>query len=258
MLEKILKDLKLGDKEEKIYRLILERGKVAPSVISRLTHINRTTVYSCAKELKDRGLILEDIGGKTIYYTPARGEELEKVIKKEKEKFDEKISTIKKLQSELVSLPESKNYSIPKIRFIDEVDIESYLNESLSKWYESMQKIDTTWWGFQDHTFVEKFEKWIDHSWKIAPKEIDLKLLTNGSDIEKKMKDKKYAERRNVRFFPKSEFSATQWVMGDYIIFLITKEHPYYMIEIRDAVIAENTRELFKKLWKIVDSNYLI
>ncbi len=258
MLEKILKDLELGQKEEKVYRLILERGKVAPAVIARMAHINRSTVYSVAKELKEKGLIVEDIGGKMLYYLPTRSEELEKVIKKEKEKSEEKINIIKKLQAELTALPESKNYSIPKIRFVDEVDIADYLNEALPRWHESMLKVDTTWWGFQDHSFVEKFEKWIDHSWKVAPKEIDLKLLTNGSDIEKKMKDKKYAERRNVRFFPKSEFSATQWVMGDYIIFITTKEHPYYLIEIRDAVIAENTRELFKKLWKIVDSNYLI
>lgn len=258
MLENILKELELGKKEEKVYRLILERGKVAPALIARMVHVNRTTVYSVAKELKEKGLIVEDISGKTIYYMPARSEELEKVIKREKEKSEEKINTIKKLQSELTALPASKNYSIPKIRFVDEADIEDYLHEALPKWYESMVKIDNTWWGFQDHSFVEKFEKWIDYCWKIAPKDLSVKLLTNGSDIEKKMKDKKYADRRNVRFFPKSEFGATEWVIGDYIVFVITKEHPYYLIEIRDAVIAENTRELFKKLWKMVDSNYLI
>lgn len=258
MLEKILKDLELGKKEEKIYRLILERGKIAPAMISRLTKINRTTVYSVAKELIDRGLVYEDIGGKIIYYLPSRSEDLEKVIKKEKDKLNEKIDTIKRLQKELVSIPQSKNYSVPKIRFIEEVDIEDYLNESIIKWHESMLAVDATWWGFQDHSFVERFEKWIDRFWKTAPKEINLKLLTNGSKIEEKMKNKKYAEQRQVRFFPKSEFSATQWVVGDYIIFINMKEHPYSAIEIRDAVIAENTRELFKKLWGVVDGNYLI
>ncbi len=258
MLEKILKELELSNKEEKVYRIIIERGKVAPALIARLAHINRTTVYSVTKDLKDRGLIVEDMSGKTLYYTPARSEELDKVIKKEKEKSEEKISTIKKLQSELALLPESKTYSIPKIRFIDEADIEAYLYEALPRWHQSMLKVDTTWWGFQDHSFVEKFEKWIDHSWKVAPETIDLKLLTNGGEVEKKMKDKKYAEKRSVRFFPKSDFSATQWVLGDYIVFIITKERPYYLIEIRDAVVAENTRELFKKLWSVGDGKYLV
>jgi sugar-specific transcriptional regulator TrmB len=258
MLDALLDTLALGSKEKAIYKIILERGKVAPAMVSRIAHINRTTVYSVAKDLKDRGLIVEDLGGKTLYYLPARSEELDKVIKKEKEKSDEKIATIKKLQSELTQLPQSKIYSVPKIRFIDELDIDSYLYEALTRWHESMLVSDNTWWGFQDHTFVEKFEKWIDHSWKVAPKEINLKLLTNGSEIEKKMRDKKYAEKRGIRFYPKSDFTATQWVMGDYIIYILTKEHPYYLIEIRDAVIAENTRELFKKLWNVVDYKYLV
>lgn len=30
---------------------------------------------------------------------------------------------------------------------------------------------DSTWWGFQDHTFVEHYEKWIDWYWQeVAPK----------------------------------------------------------------------------------------
>lgn len=258
MLGKIFGELGLSTKEEQVYRLILERGKVAPSQIARLARINRTTVYSVAKELKEKGLIQEDASGKTLYYLVTRSEELERVIKREKEKSEQKINVIKKLQAELQTIPESKSYSVPKIRFVDEVDIGEYLDEALPRWHESMQKVHTTWWGFQDHSFAEKFEKWIDYSWKVAPEGIDLKLLTNDSEIEKKMRTKKYAERRKVLFFPKSEFGATQWVMGDYIVFIITKERPYYLIEMRDAVIAENTRELFKKLWGVVDARYLI
>lgn len=258
MIDPLLQKLGLGPKEQLVYKMVLERGKVSPAVVARLARINRTTVYSVAKELKEKGLILEDISGKTIHYIPSRAEELEKVISRQEQENVRKIGLIRKLQTELQNLPESKNLSIPKIRFVDELDIEEYLYESVPRWMESIVKVDPTWWGFQDHTFVEKFEKWIDYVWKIAPKEMDLRLLTNGSDIEKRMKDKKYAGRRNMRFFPKSDFSATQWVIGDNIIYIITKEHSYYLIEIRDTVIAENTRELFRKLWNVVDYKYLV
>ena len=79
-MEKILEKLGLGNKEQIIYKLILERGKIAPVQVSRLTKINRTTVYSAAKELQEKGLIVEDLGGKTLYYLPAREQELEKII----------------------------------------------------------------------------------------------------------------------------------------------------------------------------------
>jgi sugar-specific transcriptional regulator TrmB len=258
MLEKTLKILGISEKETKVYQLIVERGKVSPAQISKLTKINRTTVYGVLKELVLQGLVVEDAGSKILYYLPALSNELEKVIKREKEKSEEKIGVLKKLQAELVTLPQSKNYSVPKIRFIDEVDIEDFLYESIPRWNESLLLHDKTWWGFQDHSFVEKFEKWIDYYWKHNPENVVLKLLTNDSEAEKGMRQKKYAKRREVRFFPNSQFGATEWVIGDYIIFIMTKDRPYYLIEIRDAVIAENTRELFKKLWKTVDDKYII
>ena len=72
MLEKLLNQLGLGEKEQTIYKLILEHGKIAPALLSRLAKINRTTTYSVANELKTKGLIIEDLGGKTLYYLPAK------------------------------------------------------------------------------------------------------------------------------------------------------------------------------------------
>lgn len=250
MLEKTLKEFGLGDKEQIIYKLILEYGKIAPALLSRLAKINRTTVYSVAKELQEKGLIIEDLGGKTLYYLPAREGELEKIVEREKEKVKSKEGSIRELQQFLKTMPGSKAYSVPKIRFIDEEDLEKYLYEATPRWNESMLATAPTWWGFQDHTFVEKFEKWIDWLWDHSPKEIDLKLFTNESDIEERMKDKKYKERRNLKFWNNSELTGTQWILGNYIILVITKQRPYYLVEINDSVMAHNMREVFKTLWQ--------
>lgn len=250
MIDNILNQLGLSDKEKIIYKLILEHGKISPALLSRLTKINRTTVYSVANELKSKGLITEDLGGKIIYYIPVYENELEKTIKKESEKYKEKEKKLRELQEALKNIPKSKTYSVPKIRFIEEEDINDYLYESTPKWHESMLKTDKTWRGFQDHTFVEKFEKWIDWHWEVASKKIDLKLFTNESEIENKMKMKKYAENRMMKFLKSNEFSATEWVVGEYIVFVMTKQRPYYLVEINDSVLAANTRELFKILWE--------
>lgn len=252
MIDNLLNQLGLSDKEKTIYKLILEHGKISPALLSKLTKINRTTVYSVANDLKSKGLIAEDLGGKIIYYVPILENEFEKTIKKENEKFKEKEKTLRELQEALKNIPKSKTYSVPKIRFIDETDLEDYLYEATPKWHKSMIKTDSTWWGFQDHTFVEKFEKWIDWHWDIAPKEIDLKLFTNESGIEKDMKTKKYVERRMIKFLESNEFSATVWAVGEYLVFVMTKQRPYYLVEINDSVLAANTRELFKTLWKKV------
>ena len=250
MLEKLLNELGLGEKEQKVYKLILEHGKISPALLARLAEIKRTTVYSVANELVDKGLIIEDWGGKILYYIPSRENELEKIIGKEKEKTKNKESTIRELQEVLKNIPESKAYSVPKIRFVDEADLEQYLYEATPRWYESMLMTDATWYGFQDHTFVEKFEKWIDWSWEKAPQPIKLKLLTNESEIEEKMRDKKYSEKRMLKFWGNNEFTGTQWIVGSYIILVVTKQRPYYLVEIHDSVMAHNMREVFKGIWK--------
>ncbi len=250
-MEEILKQLGLGEKEQTIYKLILERGKVAPALLSRLAHINRTTVYSVAKELKEKGLIIEDLGGKNLYYLPARGNELDKLIVQEKEKAQAKENSIRGLQEFLKNIPESKTYSVPRIRFIDESDLEKYFYEATPRWIESQIANDeTTWWGFQDHTFVEHFEKWIVWFWKQAPKKIDLKLFSNASPIEEHMTEHNIA-RRQIRFWEGDKnITGTQWIVGSYIILVVTSQRPFYLVEIHDAVLAHNMREVFKKLWE--------
>ncbi len=249
MLEKLLNQLELSPKEQAVYKLILEHGKITPASLGRLAGINRTTVYSVAQELKSKALIIEDLGDKTVCYIPARGDELEKIVTREKEKMRDKEASIRELQEFLKGVPGSKTYSVPKIRFVDEVDLEDYLYEAMPRWYESMCAHDSTWWGFQDHTFVEKFEKWIDWSWEQAPTGVNLNLLTNESDIEKKMADKAYRSQRHMRYCTNKEFTATQWVIGSSVIFIMTKQKPFYLVEVNDSVVAHNLRELFKGIW---------
>lgn len=248
-LEKVLKEMGLGEKEQVLYGLILEHGKIAPTLLSRLTKINRTTIYSVANELKEKGLIIEDLGGKVLYYLPAPAEELERVIRKERENVKKKETVVRELQEILKSVPSSKTYAVPKIRFIEEESLERYLYEATPRWIESMLVNEPTWWGFQDHTFVKKFEKWIDWSWEKSPEEINLKLFTNESDVEKKMKDKKYAGRRHMKFLQSEKFSASQWVLGDYIVLIKTDGRPRYLTEIHDSALAHNMRQIFKGLW---------
>lgn len=250
MLEKLLNQLGLGNKEQIVYKLILEHGKISPALLSRLAKINRTTVYSVAKELKEKGLIIEDLGGKVLYYLPSRENELQKIIEQEKEKAKNKENSIRELQEFLKNIPESKTYSVPKIRFVDEADLEKYLYEASPRWLENQLLVDKTWWGFQDHTFVEKYESWIDWFWKKAPKEIDLKLFSNKSEIEEKMKGKEIIKRQ-IRFWKgKNNFTGTQWIVGDYIILIVTQQRPFYLVEINDSVMAHNMRELFKNTWE--------
>jgi DNA-binding MarR family transcriptional regulator len=254
MLEELLTKLSLNDKEQSVYRAIAEAGKISTARISRLANINRTTVYSVCGELKKKGLIKESVGEKVAYWMARGGGELDRVIAREREALARKEETIGSLKKALKGMPGSKTFSIPKVRYVEEEELETYLYDAVPKWNESILATNqTTWWGFQDHRFVEQYEKWIVWYWKHAPEEIDLKLFSNDSTIESHMVEKNI-ERRQIRFWEngveeKSDFTGTLWITGDYITMIQTSERPFYLVEIHDAVLAHNMREVFRKLW---------
>ncbi len=250
MIDITLQNLGLGAKEITLYKLILEYGKIAPAHLARLTKIQRTTIYSVAKELIQKGLILEDISGRSCYYSPIETTRLDSIIRDEARKLQEKSTLISELQQYIESLPKSKSFNIPKIKMINENDLSDYLHSAAMVWNESAQSIDKTWWGFQDISFVGKFEDWIDWFWKKSPKSTQVKLITNSAHIETRLAKNAYADRRQLKFTENNHITATQWVIGNYVIMLVTAQRPYYLIEINDSVLAHNMRETFKLLWE--------
>jgi len=252
MIQQTLKDLGLKDKEIAVYLKVLELGKTTHAQISRITGINRATVYSVASLLIDKGLLQEDLGGSIKYIYALPPEDLDVLIKREKRELSKKEKLVEKAVQELKDLPLNTQYAVPHVRFLDEENLDHELKSNVTKWEESMRKSDPTftWWGFQDHTFAEHFEGWIKWYWQRAPKDIELKLLSNNSSIEKELGEKNLECRQIKTLASDSCFTATTWVLGEYLLMIYTNEHPFYAIEIHNPVLAHNYRELFRTFWE--------
>lgn len=253
MYQELLKKLGFDDKEIAVFITVLERGRVAPAVVATITGINRSTVYSIAKTLSDKGILKIDTTVEPSYLVIESVEVLENIIKREERLLLEKKSVVVDTMKLLESIPKSKNYSVPKVKFYNEKELEDALYERLPIWAQSaISTNEPSWWGFQDASLVESFPKWIIDHYKIIPETISTHLLTNAKQPEKEIHKKISDERRTIKYLnnKEHEFTATQAVLGDYIIYVMTNEKPYYMIEIHDRVMAHNTREMFKILWE--------
>jgi sugar-specific transcriptional regulator TrmB len=246
-----LKKLGLNDKEIKIYLTLLKQGGTKPSDLAKITQINRANLYHLAKGLISRGIIAEDLSSKTLSFVPLPPENLNKILEQEKRELKNKEELIKKAIAEISLITPGKAYPVPKIRFIEENNLEKYLLNNIVKWQKSILATDNTWWGFQDHSFVEHYENFIAETWKTKEWQspnYKAQVITNVSKIETKIKDK-YPQKRDIRYLPDVNFTATVWVCGDYLITINTKEHPFYLFEIHDQLLADNMRVMFKKLW---------
>ncbi len=252
MLNEFLKQLGFTDREILVYLCVQESGKLSVTDVARITKINRTTVYSVAKELYKKGVIQEDLSATITYYTALPPEDLRTLYKTEERELEAKKVAIEKAILELQVLPKSKKYSVPKIRFIDEPLLEEFLYKQLPVWIESANKYeDKNWWGYQDVTLLEEYPKWVDYHWEIFPKDYGMRVFSNQKISEEKTAQRITNQNRQVKFWDKSvDFTATHSVLGDYVLFIVTNQHPHYLVETHDTVMANNLREMFKGIWE--------
>ena len=249
-MEELFRKLGLNDNEREVYLAVLQAGKIAPTQVAKRTGINRTTVLSVAKKLEQMGLIAQDHGQKISYLVATPPEKLVSVFEREEKKLIEKKKVAKELAKELGSLVSDKHYSVPRIRFVEESDIEAHLYEAYPRWSDSVEAFDNVWRGFQDDSFTSRYEKWIDWTWKYSNENIYAEFFFNQAEIEQKL-FKKHPSRR-IRVLPETiTFDSNFWVAGEYLIMVQTRVRPHYLVEIHDAVLARNQRELFKALWQM-------
>ena len=250
MVENFLKQLGFGDKEILVYLAILEQGKATPATIAKITGVNRTTVYALAKELARKHVITEDFGGDQGYLVALPPGDLKNIVQKEERDLENKRTLVGQAIKELELTVKNTKYSVPKISFIYEEDIEDFLYKQTPAWNDSILKNDGIWWGFQDPGFVENYQSWIDWYWKeAAPKKIVLRLLTNRSETEVEMARRGY-ERRLMKFWSGGDrLTGTVWVNGDYLVMIVTERRPHYIVQIYDATLTHNMREIFKAFW---------
>ncbi len=249
-MEELFRKLGLNDNEREVYLAVLKAGKIAPYQVAKITSINRTTVYSVAKKLVKMGLVVQDLGQKVNYLVATSPEKLVTVFEREEKKLTEKKNVAKELAKELSSLTSEKHYSVPRIRFIEEAQIEEYLYEAYPRWAENVAANDNVWRGFQDDSFTSHYEKWINWTWQFSKENIRTEIFFNRAEIEKKLFEKHPS--RKIRLLPENiAFDSNFWVAGDYLIMAQTRVRPHYLVEIHDAVLARNQRELFRGLWQL-------
>ncbi|MBI5004388.1 hypothetical protein HZC00_04840 [Candidatus Kaiserbacteria bacterium] len=253
MEEKMLDSLGLNHKEIGAYRAMLKLGTATPVSLGKAAGVKRTTAYSIARNLVDKGLLVEDVTTRPRTFTLAKPVDVLALLDEEKKRLHQKEIVLKAVADELTELSTKTHYPVPTLRFIEENKIASFLKQQTPIWDKNILDTgETTWWGFQDHAFVEHYGDWISWYWAQSPQPIDLKLLSNFAESEVKF-GKKLAPRRLIKYWGEAAlFRSTLWAIGDYMVMINTRTKPFYLVEIHDSLMANDQREVFKNLWPLV------
>jgi len=253
MIESLLEQLGLSPKETQVYLTVLKSGSISPAQVAKVTKINRTTVYSLAKDLIDRGIITQDFGSATRHLMALPPEDLMQLARREERELEKKKRTIQSAIAALQPIAQSVKYAIPKITFMTEEDIDQFMRRRTPLWNESAHRTDNAFWGFQDPELLNSYGDWIDWYWsQPSSKGVSGKLMTNESPLED-IYTPKHRAVRHVKYWEKAkEYTAAIWAVGDFIVMMMIAEHPHYLVEIHDAVLAENMRATFRGIWESI------
>lgn len=229
---------------------IIKLEKATPSELARVTKIGRPTVYNVVKGLLSKGVIAEDKADKVLHIVALPPEGLRASVERSKVEILKQEELVNTAIQELMMLTSEKTYPVPKLRFIEEGELSDYLFQNAGKWNKSVLKKDGIWHGFQDHTFVENYEDWIDWTVrKFHGAQYEVRLFSNISKIEERLEGK--IKERSIKFLKNAQFTATTWVVGDYLVMISTAQKPFYLVEIHDELMAENMREVFRNMWTL-------
>jgi predicted transcriptional regulator len=248
MKKELFEKLGFSEGEITLYKAVLKNGEASPAELAKWTGIKRTTCYSMARGLCEKGFLYEDTTKRPKKFTVVVAGEIRSIGEHERKLAKERESLLSQFAEDLSQHVAKNTYPVPAIRFIEEAKIQETLYKRTPVWVESLMKGDQHWWGFQDHAFVDQELEWIRWFWKQVPKEMTLKLLSNESDTDKKLASR--YKQRFIKVVPgATDFLSTIWVMGDYVFFLYSRETPMHAVEIKSALMAHDLRTIFKKMW---------
>ena len=238
--------------EVKLYLGLLEFGKTGAQQLANRLNLPRSTVYSGLDALAAKGIIRKQEKRGSAFFVADNPESLGLIVEREKELVSKREQVANELISQLKPLCKAKGFSVPKLEFIEgKRKVEHFLYEMLPVWRDSILKYEpVSTWGYQDHTFVNVYSKWIKEAWKVLHEEAQIpgQIMSNFDQTELDLVDE--IPRRAVHFLdPNSEFNSSIWVMGDYIVMIMTRHEPYYAFQIHDPVFAANLREVFRHLY---------
>ncbi|MFC1810935.1 TrmB family transcriptional regulator [Patescibacteria group bacterium] len=135
MIEDVLKQIGLKDKEIQIYLALLPLGSAPASILGKHTNIKRSMAQYTCHQLEQKGLIKSIFKKNTYYYTPESPDKLEYLLDNKVKKINETKEELSRIGADLRSMI-NPHTTLPKVRFYEGVDglinlfnDESFLND---------------------------------------------------------------------------------------------------------------------------------
>jgi predicted transcriptional regulator len=261
-----LHKLGLSAHEMQIFVATFELGSASAARIAKHAAVPRTTSYTILSRLADIGLVSVEKRRGAQHYVAASADALVRLAEERLDQAQADVIFAKELAKKLQS-QHSRDMFLAKSKvliFEGEQSIRSMLYDWDKVWRDSMIKAKLPWLGFQDDTFLRHYGDWVVDYWKKfsgLPNEQQniLKVFSIESAIVKSVANtvkSAAGDRRNlIPLVSAFNFTATLWVIGEYVITIDTRKKIHTALLLRDSTTAANLAAIFQHLWGIMQAS---
>ena len=240
MLQNVLENVGLNEKEAKIYLAALEMCSSPVSKIAKRAKINRVTTYDILEKLIKKGLISFITNDKIKYFTATEPEILVK-------KYKRRAQALHKALPELKRLHGDTNH--PLVRYFEGLDgIKGIYTDTLTSKteivnYGNSKEIRTHWPTYDEDYVKER-----------ARRKIYLRGIAIDDEYGRLVQEKDKSNFRELRLIPKERFNFTNEIniYDDKLAIISFKDEIIGMI-IESPEIANTQRTIFEMVWAFSD-----
>ncbi len=226
-----LKKLGLTEEEVNIYLLLLQKGPLKVTRISKELSVARTTIYRFVTSLHEKGIISEIIQDYVKIYTPIAPENLPEILRN---RIAEIESIVPKLQK-IYSKPLEKTEVFV---FRGKEGIKAVMNEIIK------EAKPYTCFGE-----IEKYFEEIDIFTKRWMKEVELNKIS-GRLLASREQKFEVAKTEECRYLPQELIAETTIVTYGEKTAQFIWSKPLYIILIENKNVTESNLKVFNYLWR--------
>ena len=236
MLEQLLLEFGLNDKEAKTYLACLELGPSKVQDIAKLSGVGRVNTYYIIDKLIQHGLIARTYKNDVLHFVADEPEALVAIMERRAKDFKQYLPQLKAM---------SKQGNRPSMRLYEgEEGIKALYEDSLT----SKEKILA--WNSAENLEAVMPEYFHDYYKRRAKKNIHIDAILNDSPEAKEYKKQDKELLREIRLVPQEKMSIKPecYIYENKVAFMSLREKIGVIIESKD--IADAMKRLYELAWE--------
>lgn len=247
MLDELLKQLELSNKESKIYLANLELGSAVASSISKKAQINRGTTYDILRSLMQKGLVHQYFKKNKTYFSALEPRKLLRYAEQKAKTWQENQKRLEQYLPELNSIYRTSEEK-PVIEYYEGKEgIISMHEDSLAC------KPDEILSYSGSHYLLQGLSDYMESYWK---RRVNLGIHTRGivpqtPELVKFFRARNKKELRKVQLIPlnKYHFINETDIYADKVAIMNLNPKNYAGVIIKNKDIANTQRAIFELAW---------